>query len=1144
MSSKTAVLTSKAPKPLPGIYSQAIVANGFVYCSGAIATDTTGKIIDGDIQAHTHQCIKNLTAVLEEAGTTIEKVIKVNVFLADMDDFAKMNEVYKTYWGDVKPSRTCVAVKMLPLGTDVEIDRFALAFVSDADREMNNPTESTNKKKRANPQASDAADEAVEGGSGDAAVASSNGASSASSSNFRNVSACNRCRLRKNRCDQKLPACTSCEKANVKCVGFDPVSKREIPRSYVYYLESRVQHLESLLQANNIPYAPTDDFSMSVATPVSPVMTSTGEATAAGAQKYTDTNAGPVSAVSDEQTEQKHLSNLVHNIGNVSVLGASDSRYLGSTSGISFARVVFAAVKSSVSGSTSERGGVRPSKPLTSAATGGTTMRDSFFGLQTKPAIKPATFPDKDIGRRLMELYFEHSNPQIPILHRGEFMALFDKVYATEEKKRTPRELYMLNIVFATGAGVILEASDKNNDAENAADGKPGQSRKRQKLSNEQSRPEEYHASAIVHLESFLGSSSSATEGIGGGLEELQAVLLLAGFALLRPVAPGLWYIVGVAVRLAVDLGLHNEDPEAATEMSAEQGQTEMTSAAREDFGRRQYIRDFRRRLWWCVYSFDRLVSTCVGRPFGITDQVITTEFPTLLDDKYITPSGFLTPPQNEYGSIPSYKHVSYHYFRLRLLQSEVLQVLQHRQTQQFRERGTVNGANRWMHTDLPSPFLSRYSSFREWRGDIDRRLYEWIESSPTQTMTGVAFSPLFLELNYWLTVTMLYRQSLSVPPSLAGELDASTGDDVTSPGHVDYEEEDEEMVFLKVAEAGQKTLKIYRQLHRVRLVNHTFLATHHLFMSGISFLYAIWHSTVVRSKLTLDDVDFTILAATSVLGDMIEKCPPAEACRDAFDRMSKATIAMVEQTTGFGAQALRYIAQTQKVQQHADASAAGEHNVRKANHGTAMMATNQGRPQPQQPQQQPQQVRRPMPRFDMNLRDLFTDDESTNRPSAQRRAPLPMARPPNPAVKREGGPAFPNTPTGPAYQQNQISPRLYAPSPPIDPSLQSTSPPIARQSPSQHHYYPRGGQNYLAPGPHGMPGPVEGFEFLQDFQLPDQGVLGQAGQTPGSYGEFDMGFGAGGLAFDGGGQPWDEHGGFDLFDGFFFGGSNGGGQR
>ncbi|WDK22576.1 endoribonuclease L-PSP [Colletotrichum graminicola] len=107
MSTKTPVLTDKAPKPLPGIYSQAIIANGMVFCSGAVPMDpVTMKIIDGDIQAHTHQCIKNLTAILEGAGTTIDKVVKVNVFLANMEDFAPMNEIYCQYWGDVKPSRT------------------------------------------------------------------------------------------------------------------------------------------------------------------------------------------------------------------------------------------------------------------------------------------------------------------------------------------------------------------------------------------------------------------------------------------------------------------------------------------------------------------------------------------------------------------------------------------------------------------------------------------------------------------------------------------------------------------------------------------------------------------------------------------------------------------------------------------------------------------------------------------------------------------------------------------------------------------------------------------------------------------------------------------------------------------------------
>ncbi|KAL1641396.1 putative l-psp endoribonuclease family protein [Diplodia seriata] len=124
---KVATLTDKAPKPLPGIYSQAIVANGVVYCSGAVPMDpVTMKLIDGDVQAHTHQCIKNLTAILEASGTTIDNVVKVNVFLSNMDDFAAMNEVYMTYWGDVKPCRTCVAVKTLPLNTDVEIECIAV----------------------------------------------------------------------------------------------------------------------------------------------------------------------------------------------------------------------------------------------------------------------------------------------------------------------------------------------------------------------------------------------------------------------------------------------------------------------------------------------------------------------------------------------------------------------------------------------------------------------------------------------------------------------------------------------------------------------------------------------------------------------------------------------------------------------------------------------------------------------------------------------------------------------------------------------------------------------------------------------------------------------------------------------------------
>lgn len=603
-----------------------------------------------------------------------------------------------------------------------------------------------------------------------ASPSTSSNAPASSTSNFRNVSACNRCRLRKNRCDQKLPACTSCEKAGVKCVGFDPVSKREIPRSYVYYLESRVAHLENLLQSHGIAFPPAEDFTLSVPRELGGVVGAgalqqqQAPEAVPGAQK--DAGAGVVGedrrVVDTGQEEQRDRERLNNLVGNIGVQGVSDSRNLGSTSGISFARVVFAAVKSSVSNAPSERGGgVRPSKPLPgSNAAGGTTMRDSFFGLHTKPTIHPAPFPDQELGQRLVDLYFEHSNPQIPTLHRGEFMTLLHRVYATEGSKRTARELYMLNIVFAIGSGIIMDSSNSGKkDAsymEHVSDDMGVRGSKRLKVSNQQGQPEEYHASAIVHLESFLGSSPAA-EGVAGGLEELQAVLLLAGFALLRPVAPGLWYIIGVAVRLAVDLGLHNEEDTSADNVAESQNSSISPADQHKEAGRRQWTRDMRRRLWWCVYSFDRLVSTCVGRPFGITDQVVTTEFPSLLDDRHITTSGFLPLPDSGYN-IPSYKYVSHHYFRLRLLQSEILQVLQHRQAQQVRVSG-VNEGNQFMHTNLPSPFLQRFATFRGWRMDVDRRLWEWNQSAPTQSMTGVQFTPLFLELNYWQAVIMLYRQ-------------------------------------------------------------------------------------------------------------------------------------------------------------------------------------------------------------------------------------------------------------------------------------------------------------------------------------------------------------------------------------------------
>ena len=623
-----------------------------------------------------------------------------------------------------------------------------------------------------------------------------------------------------------------------------------------------MSYLEDLLGSHRIPYKPCTDFDLG-SNPVNDYTTATAglspksdrELIARRDRSNTGNGSDSGSEWEVRHEENEKINKLVSNIGMVSVQGASDPRYLGSTSGISFARVVAAAIKSAVP----DKNG-RNSKPgsfvAAAAVTSGTSMRDSFFGLQRKPSIKPAPFPDKDLALELADLYFEHANPQIPILHRGEFMNLFDRAYQINDRQRSAREVYMLNMVFAIGAGTILKDS---NGARQPLEGKSSPptkhdpsspSAKKQKLSSSQRQPEEYHASAMIHLESFLGSMPAADrpEGFGGGLEQLQAVLLLASFALLRPVAPGLWYITGVAVRLGIDLGLHYEDG-AMIDDTAGHSQISPVSDvdpnaagidARER-GRREWIRDLRRRLWWCVYSYDRLVSTCVGRPFGITDQVITTDWPSVLDDKYITPEGFTLPSHKFTG--PSYKRVAHHYFRLRLLQSEILQVLQYRQAKRA-HRKSRERSNQYMHTKLSSSFLQPFGgSFRAWRRDIDRRLWEWKESAPLQQDTTVQFNVRFLELNYWQAVIMLYRQSLSVPPTFAGE--RGPHDEVESPlsPTIDAHEAEDE-IFLKVAEAGQRVLKLYRQLHKGHVVNYTYLATVHLFMAGR------WHQSYCKSTL------------------------------------------------------------------------------------------------------------------------------------------------------------------------------------------------------------------------------------------------------------------------------------------------------
>ena len=125
---KQVIRTEQAPAPFQGApYNQAIVANGLVFVAGQLGVDpATGQVVEGGIGPQTERVFANLKAILEAAGSSLDAVVKTTVFLANLDDFAEMNEVYARSIGDTPPARSTVEVGRLPAGAIVEIEAIAV----------------------------------------------------------------------------------------------------------------------------------------------------------------------------------------------------------------------------------------------------------------------------------------------------------------------------------------------------------------------------------------------------------------------------------------------------------------------------------------------------------------------------------------------------------------------------------------------------------------------------------------------------------------------------------------------------------------------------------------------------------------------------------------------------------------------------------------------------------------------------------------------------------------------------------------------------------------------------------------------------------------------------------------------------------
>ncbi|OJJ53771.1 hypothetical protein ASPSYDRAFT_61754 [Aspergillus sydowii CBS 593.65] len=595
---------------------------------------------------------------------------------------------------------------------------------------------------------------------------------------LRNVSSCTRCRQRKTRCDQQLPQCGACEKAGARCVGYDPLMKREVPRSYLYYLEDRVEHFQNLLAEHGVSVEPGS---------------STLERRAPGDDRQ---------AMSEEpETQHSHKRRVS--------VASSNSTLRSAPSASRSPREVPIHATSQLDVDVVADG----------HDPGCCTAHELLFALQpARQLAQPIELPDRDLAGKLVTFYFEQGYPQVPALHKGELAQLLNEAYAGAENPR-PYSLFLLYIVFAIGS-CIMRGSDINHAG-------PTLGLKRKRNTQTSAHPaHEYYSAAIAHLQLAFSSCND----VSSKLEGIEAAVLAAHLSLFYPIRPGPVYLVGLALRAAVDAKLY--DAAGPTVIS---GFFETTLSSQDGKPQNQFAEQCR-RLWWSAYSLDRLVSPYTGRPFAIPDHLITTIFPSI-------PQELEVPCHGISSSNKLMNFLTTHLLQLRQLQSEIHEVLQYHHAQSIRNSSSTVPLT---PSILSSP-LDYFESFHSWKRDISRRLDEWKSCIPSREETGTWVPIVRLELDYWKTINLLYRHEVGVPSELGRLLPQSQ----LNATHIPAEgEATDDFTHFKIVEASRKVLQSYRLVHHLESGNCTFLATHNIFLAGTLFLFAIWNSQMIRSIL------------------------------------------------------------------------------------------------------------------------------------------------------------------------------------------------------------------------------------------------------------------------------------------------------
>ncbi|KAK9447749.1 fungal-specific transcription factor domain-containing protein [Limtongia smithiae] len=643
----------------------------------------------------------------------------------------------------------------------------------------------------------------------------------------RKMQACDRCHARKIKCDRRLPLCGPCMKAGLPCQHTDRVKQRTHPRGYIEKLEDRIKDLE-LLNAS---------LQRQLQKAVAGNAHNGGMPSAGGAQSPTPEHSSHPTTTDednniDDDNDDNNVDDELDDITTVasylSLSAAGDTRYLGSASGVVFAQIVNATVtsaarRSSIVADTTKYPGMRSSTGLWVNPM--IASHDANADAQSYQTPATAFLPRRQAADRLLEIYFSHSHIAFPFLSKMATLQAVDKIYSDPM-------FYHENVFWAFVFDLVLAIAASTV----------------QKYDwNQLATPESHAARGLTKLNTVLCFN---------GRKPLIAILMLSVYALIHDTSASVWHLVGIAVRLCIELGLHRE------EVLVKGGYFEI---------------EMRRRCFWCVFALDRMVSVTLGRPLALGDSEIDIPLPTAHTDECLWTAtsncdSFTSPAQCDCPSTSPFIHI----LGLRDVSGKIL-------------RGLYSKTP----ARLPAPEGPRI--------ELARRLEAWkdgiaaldlhtaaatavplpaqLQQSQQQQRDGHAFQLIssfvdesWFKLLYHNCRMLLYRPSPVYP----------------------HPKPDTVFVIL---DSARESIRIYSGLHRSRRLNYSWLTLHAVFMAGLSYLYCIakamrWHrrpgavsnmKQIPSSIVVINDTR----ACSNVLTAICERWNLSRDCQLIFDRLS-----------------------------------------------------------------------------------------------------------------------------------------------------------------------------------------------------------------------------------------------------------------